>query len=144
MQEQNCTQEGRHKTMTEQLEKPKLTQINVRIDSQLKAEGDAVLATAGITPTQAVRAIWTLAANAARTPNKLNDVLFPEKSESAAKTKDSEMKRRAKIIEAGSSICNIAYEKMGIEPHSAAEKYTYEELKAAAYLEYAKRMRKIE
>lgn len=33
-------------------------QMNVRLDSQLKEAGDAVLASLGMTPSQAVRALW--------------------------------------------------------------------------------------
>lgn len=33
-------------------------QMNVRLDSQLKEAGDAVLARIGMTPSQAVRALW--------------------------------------------------------------------------------------
>ena len=37
------------------------SQVNARIDATLKATGDAGLAAAGYTPTQAVRALWALA-----------------------------------------------------------------------------------
>lgn len=36
-----------------------VAQINVRIDRDLKAEGDAVLAEAGMSPTSIVRSLWT-------------------------------------------------------------------------------------
>ena len=38
------------------------TQINVRIDRALKSSGDAALSDAGITPSEAIRAVWELAA----------------------------------------------------------------------------------
>lgn len=37
------------------------SQVNVRIDANMKTAGDAALAAAGITPTQAVRMLWSLA-----------------------------------------------------------------------------------
>ena len=33
-------------------------QINVRLDADLKRSGDAALSKAGMTPSQAVRALW--------------------------------------------------------------------------------------
>ena len=35
-------------------------QINVRLDADLKRSGDAALSRAGMTPSQAVRALWQL------------------------------------------------------------------------------------
>lgn len=37
-------------------------QLNVRMDSELKADGTAALASIGLTPTEAVRALWQRAA----------------------------------------------------------------------------------
>lgn len=37
------------------------TQMNIRIDSTVKSEGDLALAQAGYTPTQAVRLLWECA-----------------------------------------------------------------------------------
>lgn len=45
-----------------------ITQMNVRIDADLKAAGDAVLARAGLTPTQFVRRAWEFAARNAANP----------------------------------------------------------------------------
>ena len=42
------------------------SQVNARIDAKLKATGDAGLAAAGYTPTQAVRALWALATRSER------------------------------------------------------------------------------
>lgn len=45
-------------------ERPKseMAQMNTRIDRRLKERGDAALARAGFTPSQAVRALWEFAA----------------------------------------------------------------------------------
>ena len=43
-------------------------QINVRLDADLKRSGDAALSRAGMTPSQAVRALWQLAASLADRP----------------------------------------------------------------------------
>lgn len=37
---------------------PSVSQMNVRINSQVKNKGDGILAEAGITPTQIIRALW--------------------------------------------------------------------------------------
>lgn len=51
------------------------TQMNVRIGSSLKREGDAVLAEAGYTPSQAVRAVWELAVRLRNQPGRLREIL---------------------------------------------------------------------
>ena len=51
-------------------------QINVRLDADLKRSGDAALSRAGMTPSQAVRALWRLAASLADRPGALQDILF--------------------------------------------------------------------
>lgn len=51
------------------------TQMNLRIDSQIKERGDAVLMEAGYSPTQAVRAVWAFAAAHAHEPQVVRDLL---------------------------------------------------------------------
>ena len=50
-------------------------QMNTRIDRTLKREGDAALAAAGFTPSQAVRALWEIAVRMRREPESLRDYL---------------------------------------------------------------------
>ena len=50
-------------------------QMNVRIDRELKREGDAALATIGYTPSQAVRALWENAVRLRRNPDALRNYL---------------------------------------------------------------------
>lgn len=50
-------------------------QMNTRIDRTLKREGDAALAAAGFTPSQAVRALWENAVRMRREPESLRDFL---------------------------------------------------------------------
>ena len=50
-------------------------QMNVRIDRELKREGDAALATVGYTPSQAVRALWENAVRLRRNPDALRNYL---------------------------------------------------------------------
>lgn len=51
------------------------SQVNARIDSALKASGDAGLAAAGYTTTQAIRALWAFAARWAGVPEVISRVL---------------------------------------------------------------------
>lgn len=57
------------------------TQINARIDRALKANGDAALLDAGITPSEAIRALWELALRYKDAPRTLHELLFPASQE---------------------------------------------------------------
>lgn len=61
--------------------KPAQSQVNARIDADLKATGDAALAAAGFTPTQAVRMLWSLAVRYQGEPEKLRAALDPDAAE---------------------------------------------------------------
>ena len=52
-----------------------MTQMNTRIDSQVKERGDAVLAQAGYSPSRAIRAVWSFAASHAHDPEAVKDFL---------------------------------------------------------------------
>lgn len=51
------------------------TQMNLRIDATLKRDGDAALAAAGYTPTQAVRTLWRFAAQHRNQPKAVREGL---------------------------------------------------------------------
>lgn len=53
----------------------KLAQMNTRIEADLKRQGDAALARAGYSPSQAVRALWSFAARNAHAPSDVADML---------------------------------------------------------------------
>ena len=55
-------------------------QVNTRVDRTLKREGDAALAAAGYTPSQAVRANWELAVKLRKNPEKLRALLSGQPS----------------------------------------------------------------
>lgn len=54
---------------------PRTTQMNTRIDTALKKCGDAALASAGYSPSQAVRVLWAFAARNAQSPSAVADML---------------------------------------------------------------------
>lgn len=55
-----------------------MVQMNTRIDSQLKADGDAVFASLGFTPSDAVRGIYKFAVRQKRNPRMIENVLIEE------------------------------------------------------------------
>ena len=76
-------------------------QMNVRMDSALKASGDAALAQAGYTPSAAVRALWAFAATHATAPQEITALL--DSAESAAKDEaDNRAAHRLALVEGGS------------------------------------------
>ena len=54
------------------------TQLNVRMDSDAKAEGDAVLLSAGISPSHVVRSLWRTISQGRDALSRVMDVLEPE------------------------------------------------------------------
>lgn len=50
-----------------------VAQLNVRIDAQVKREGDAALARMGMTATEAVRALWSYLAKAGGVPSFMTE-----------------------------------------------------------------------
>ena len=57
------------------------TQMNLRIDAQIKEQGDAALEQAGYSPTQAVRTIWEYAALHAHDPQAVRSLLQQAEAE---------------------------------------------------------------
>ena len=53
------------------------TQLNARIDKNLKASGDAALALIGLTPSQAVRALWKKASLRGKDLEEVSGLLMP-------------------------------------------------------------------
>lgn len=50
-----------------------LAQLNARLDVQVKREGDAVLARAGVSATEAIRALWSYLAKASKLPDFMSE-----------------------------------------------------------------------
>lgn len=112
-------------------------QVNARIDANLKREGDDALAAAGLTPTQAVRALWELAVNLKDAPGQLRAALFPDEREREDATREEELKRKFNLAEEGANLMNRTFLKFGIEPPREGESSNlgFEELKELAYRE---------
>lgn len=112
-------------------------QVNARIDANLKREGDDAFAAAGLTPTQAVRALWELAVNLRDAPDQLRALLFPGEREREDAVREKELMRKLKLAEEGASLMNRTFLKLGIEPPREGESsnLSYDELKELAYRE---------
>ena len=77
-------------------------QINVRLDADLKRRGDAALSMAGMTPSQAVRALWQLAASLADRPGALQDILSPGRARAEQREREKAAKHKLELIDQGS------------------------------------------
>lgn len=67
----------------EKAEGPKYAMVNVRMTPAARAAGSAALAAAGITPTEAVRALWAFAARHASEPARVRDLVEALKGKGA-------------------------------------------------------------
>lgn len=110
-------------------------QVNARIDAELKREGDAALAAAGLTPTQAVRALWELAAQLKDAPGQLRATLFPNEQQRERAAQDKELQRKLKLAEEGANLMERFYRSSGLPWPPTTSELSYEELKELAYKE---------
>lgn len=85
------------------------TQINVRMNKDLKEKGDAGLASLGVTPTEAIRHVWELAASGGAGLKKLDGFL----SASVASPGDAAT-QRARAIEEGKTLFSTYLRSVGI------------------------------
>lgn len=107
-------------------------QINVRLDADLKRSGDAALSRAGMTPSQAVRALWQLAASLADRPGALQDILSPDRARAEQHEREKAARRKLGLIDQGSQLFAIACRESGIDVPKA-QPTGDEELKRNAY-----------
>lgn len=89
-------------------------QINVRIDADLKAAGDAGLAAAGYTPSQAVRILWALAAKYRDNPRQLRRVLEPDAAE-PTEDERAERERKLAAVRRAATLVDEFFRGQGIE-----------------------------
>lgn len=107
-------------------------QINVRLDANLKRTGDAALSSAGMTPSQAVRALWQLAASLADRPGALQDILSPDRARAEQHEREKAARRKLGLIDQGSQLFAIACRESGIDVPKA-QPTGDEEIKRNAY-----------
>ena len=111
-------------------------QINARIDAESKARGDAGLAAAGLSPSQAIRALWELASRNENTPATITAALFPEQQQQRKTDAQAKREARARLIAQGPSIAKDSYAALGIRGVPSTASLSYTELKEQAALEH--------
>ena len=96
-------------------------QMNVRIDRQLKEAGDAVLASLGMTPSQAVRELWQYLTENGHMPiaKRNNDEVLPD---------DMWPKASLPHLSEGAALVSNYYERFSIPRLSPDEIFDYDEL----------------
>ena len=96
-------------------------QMNVRLDSQLKEAGDAVLARIGMTPSQAVRELWQYLTENGHMP-------VAKRNNDEALSDDIRSKARLPHVSEGAALVSNYYERFSIQRPSADEAFDYDEL----------------
>lgn len=111
-------------------------QINARLNPVLKQRGDEGLLGAGLSPSQAIRALWELAARNTDNPEAIQRALFPERAEAQEADLSAALCCRAEAIGKGAHVVEDAYRAMGVvlAPPSTAG-LSYDELQDLAYQE---------
>lgn len=113
---------------------PATAQINARIAVSCKASGDAGLAAAGLSPSQAIRALWELAGRNVDTPEAITDALFPDRQKQREADARAQRQEKSRLIAQGPNIVRNAYVAGGITGAPNAS-LSFSELKEAAAME---------
>ena len=106
------------------------TQMNIRIEDEVKALGDQVLSEIGYTPTQAVRTLWEFAAANRGNPEALRRQL----DEMAAMDLESEVRweRRRRAFSQADEPAQEFLATLGWDELPAYREVPYDELRAQA------------
>lgn len=113
-------------------------QMNVRIDRELKREGDAALATVGYTPSQAVRLLWEIAVSLRDRPQELAAFLRGpscEYPESTCQQKEEIQDEKLLSFREGQRMVNGMIGKLGISTDYDPSEPSLEELREQMALE---------
>ena len=113
---------------------PATAQINARIAVSCKASGDAGLAAARLSPSQAIRALWELAGRNVDTPEAITDALFPDRQKQREADARAQRQEKSRLIAQGPNIVRNAYVAGGITGAPNAS-LSFSELKEAAAME---------
>lgn len=94
-----------------------LSQMNIRIDDQVRVEGNRALASIGFTPARIIRGLWGFAAKNQNNPARMRSALrFVEEQDAEADGKEV----RARAIEEGWHIAEEGLAGLGVLQISAA------------------------
>ena len=108
-------------------------QVNARLERSLKTAGDEAMAAAGISPSEAVRALWSLAASCKNKPAELIAALYPKKAEKREAQAEAIKKQRLALIAESEAFVEGFYAEMGPCADAELNEPSYDELKALAF-----------
>ncbi len=94
-------------------------QMNVRLDSSLKQKGDASLQILGFTPTEAIRAVWELAAGGINELDSLKKLLDRGRSLASNNGAKAAIDDQVALLEQGWSLYSDALKSAGADPLKA-------------------------
>lgn len=105
------------------------TQMNTRIDAELKAAGDAVLAHLGYTPSAAVRGLWRFVVDHQDNAAAVREVIEPD----AASALSDEASRKVAAIADLRSLYEQTACELGISGKAEAELPSWDDLREDWY-----------
>ena len=112
-------------------------QMNVRLASELKAQGDAVFEMLGLTASQAVRMFYEFAASCKGNPDRLIEAVKVEDSAAEAERQER-IRQKMEAVERGARLYEEGLKSLGLQGSSPNNPYNYlpyKELRDLAYLE---------
>lgn len=104
------------------------TQMNIRIDSSLRSRGNLALENAGVTPSQAVRLLWSFAADHCDDPQIISDELARLRSGSGGDEIDIKMQKLESLRRA-THIVEDFREQLGINTPLVTDDTPYADLR---------------
>lgn len=107
-----------------------MTQMNIRIDERLKAQGDSAFEAIGWTPSQAARVFWQFAADHKHNPHQLK-----KECERLAGVSQQDHSSQLEKISKGWHIVSDAMAKLGIDMSQTEQTMSDKELLHEAMIE---------
>lgn len=104
------------------------SQMNVRIDDDIRIKGNAAFDCVGWSPSQAARELWGFAARNRRNPRKIRELQRFLQEEEIEQQKTS-------LAEAGPHILEELRTELGINPNTFDERLSYDELREMTLLD---------
>ncbi len=105
-----------------------MTQLNTRIDAEVKRRGDAVFARAGLTSSQVIRGVWQSAADTQQVPA----CILPHE--------DAARQQKLEAIAGGAGIATKMMVEMGFTPDDEPKPFDYKSYRDQMYDEMIEEM----
>lgn len=110
------------------------SQLNVRIDANLKERGSRGLTRAGYTPARAIRRLWTIAAENENEPEVIERLLSGTNA-TASSAENSNRSKRIEALHQGWKIIRDGADGAGLHAPTAKSALPYAELRESAAAE---------